>query len=80
MKRPYPQVTEIWKFGRISDSETRFVALSGCLSSEVTPVKLQTLYVTHTEQSFTYRRTTSKFDRADRSEYLSTKVLLVHPI
>ena len=50
MKRPYPQVTEIWKFGRISDSETRFVALSGCLSSEVTPVKLQTLYVTHTEQ------------------------------
>ena len=36
----YDRNQKIWKFGRISDSGTRFVAISGCLSSEVTPVEV----------------------------------------
>ena len=52
---------KIWRFGRIFDSGTRFIAISGCLSSEVTPVEVvNTVYMSLTQNNnphstFTYR-------------------------
>ena len=34
------KLLEIWKFGQISDARSKFVAVSGCLNSEVTQVEV----------------------------------------
>ena len=45
---------EIWKFGRISNAGSKFVGISGCLSSEVTPVEVVTDTICHSHRTIVH--------------------------